>query len=81
MSFDEKVLDNLGALKRLIGDNNVDDVQKRIGDLIVNAVRDDLRIYQKENYAFYPPDYIRGIIEEAVEENEKRMKKMYKEDV
>lgn len=73
------MFDNLGALKTLIGDDNVADVQKRIANLIVNAVADDLTHYQSQNYAFYPPDYIQGIIEEAVEESEKKMKKMYKD--
>lgn len=71
--------EKLSPLERLIGKDNLEDVQKRIADLIVASVSDDIRVYQKKNYVFFPPDYIKGIAEEAFYEVEKKIKKMYKD--
>ena len=51
----EKIELNLSALNQLIGTENVENVKKRIGDLLVARVRSDLRSY--DNYLFYPADY------------------------
>lgn len=79
MGFTENVQTNLSVLSSLIGENNVEDIKKRIVALIVSAVEDDIRHYKEQNYVFYPPDYIKGIAEEAFEEVEKKIKKMYKD--
>lgn len=79
MGFTENIETNLSALSSLIGQDNVEDIKKRIADIIVSAVEDDVRYYQKQDYIFYPPDYIKGIAEEAFEESEKKIKKMYKD--
>lgn len=81
MGFTEKVQTNLSALASLIGEDNVVDIKKRISNIIVSAVQDDVRVYQKQSYLFYPPDYIEGIAEEAFEEVEKKIKKMYKDAI
>ena len=51
-------------------------MKKRIGNLIVNRIYDDLKSY--DSYLFYPPDY-KGIIEEAFESVQKKITKMYKD--
>ena len=79
MGFIENIETNLSAFSSIIGQDNVEDIKKRIADIIVSAVEDDVRHYQKQNYVFYPPDYIKGIAEEAFEESEKKIKKMYKD--
>lgn len=65
---------NLSALESLLGVDVVDDVKKRIGDLIVNRIYSDLNHY--DMYLFYPGDYQRSI-EEAFEKVEKKINKMY----
>lgn len=65
---------NLSALESLLGVDVVDDVKKRIGDLIVNRIYSDLNHY--DMYLFYPGDYQRSI-EEAFKKVEKKINKMY----
>lgn len=79
MGFTENVQANLSALSPIIGEENVEDVKTRIANIIVSAVEHDVRHYQQNHYVFYPPDYIKGIAEEAFEEVEKKIKKMYKD--
>lgn len=79
MGFTEEIQTNLSALASLIGEDNVVDIKKRISNIIVSAVQDDVKVYQKQSYLFYPPDYIKGVAEEAFEEVEKKIKKMYKD--
>ena len=63
-------------LELLLGKDNVEDVQKRIGTLIVDRVASDLRSY--DYYLFYPEDY-KGAIDEAFEKVNKKIAKMYTE--
>lgn len=70
----ERIEKNLSGLSQLIGVDNVEDVKKRIGDLIVDRIRSDLRTY--DCYLFYPPDF-NCCIEEAFEKVEKKIVKMY----
>lgn len=79
MGFTENVQFNLSALSSVIGQDNVEDVKKRIAGIIVSAVEDDIRHYKRQSYVFYPPDYIKGIAEEAFDEVEKKIKKIYKD--
>lgn len=79
MGFTENIQTNLSSLSYVIGQDNVEDIKKRIADIIVSAVEDDIRHYKKQSYVFYPPDYIKGIAEEAFDEVEKKIKKMYKD--
>ena len=65
---------NLSALESLLGVDVVDDVKKRIGDLVVNRIYSDLNHY--DMYLFYPGDYQRSI-EEAFKKVEKKINKMY----
>lgn len=70
----ERTEQNLSALSQLLGEDNVEDIKKCIGNLIVERIHDDLRSY--DCYLFYPPDYQRSI-DEAFEKVEKKLVKMY----
>ena len=70
----ERTEQNLSALENLLGVDTVEDVKKRIGDLIVNRVASDLDCY--DMYLFYPDNYQRNI-EESFEKVEKKINKMY----
>lgn len=72
----EKIEENLSGLSYLIGEDNVEDVKKKIGDLIVKRVASDINGY--DYYLFYPGDY-RKAIDESFEQVEKKIVKMYKE--
>lgn len=73
-NFVEHVEENISSLERLLGAENVEDVKKRISDLIVKRVADDIDRY--EYYLFYPGDY-EASIEEAFEKVKKKITKMY----
>lgn len=72
----DRIEKNLSALDQLIGEENVEDIKKRIGNLIVERIYDDLKSY--DCYLFYPPDY-KGAIEDAFESVQKKITKMYKD--
>lgn len=72
----DKIERNLGALSSLLGEENVEDIKKRIGNLIVDRVASDLRHY--DYYLFYPSDY-KDAIGESFEQVEKKIVKMYKD--
>lgn len=52
MGFTENIQTNLSALSSLIGEDNVEDIKKRIADLIVSAVANDVKYYRKQSYVF-----------------------------
>lgn len=79
MGLTENIQSNLSALSSLIGEDNVEEIKKRIANIIVVAVEDDIKYYKKQSYVFYPPDYIKGIAGEAFDEVEKKIKRMYKD--
>ena len=70
----ERIEENLSGLSSLLGQDNVEDVKKRIADLIVNRVESDIRAY--DYYLFYPENY-ELTIDEAFEKVEKKLVKMY----
>lgn len=70
----EKIETNLSALSSLLGEDNVEDVKKRIADLIVSRVESDIHSY--DYYLFYPENY-ELTIDEAFEKVEKKLVKMY----
>lgn len=74
MSVVKRAEENLSALDNLLGKDNVEDVKKRIGDLIVDRVRSDMRTY--DMYLFYPEDY-NETIDVAFEKVSKKITKMY----
>ena len=74
MGFTDRVENNLSVLSQLIGEDNVEDVKKRIADLIVHRVASDIRGY--DYYLFYPGDY-HACIDEAFEKVNKKITKMY----
>lgn len=77
--FVDNITDRLAPLERLLGKENVEEVKTAITRLIIKSVEDDIRDYKQNNYVFYPPEYIKGIAEEAFDEVEKKIKKMYKD--
>ena len=64
-----EVKKNLSELDYLLGENNVEDIKKRIGDLIVDRIAYDY-------YLFYPEDYTETI-NSAFEKIKKKITKMY----
>lgn len=70
----ERIEENLSGLSSLIGKENVEDVKKKIGNLIVDRVAHDIRSY--DYYLFYPGDY-EAAIGEAFEKIQKKITKMY----
>ena len=74
MNTTKTIAENLSALEMLIDSKNVDDVKKRIGDLIVERVAKDIRDY--DYYLFYPGDYQEAIYD-ATEKVKKKITKMY----
>lgn len=64
----DKIEENLSALERLLDVENVKDIKKRIGDLIVDRVRSDIKQY--DYYLFYPSDY-GETIDQAFEKTQK----------
>lgn len=51
----DRIEENLSALEQLLDIENVKDIKKRIGDLIVDRVRSDIKQY--DYYLFYPSNY------------------------
>ena len=70
----EKAKENLSALDSLIGADNVNVVKKKIGELLLDRVRQDLDCH--DEYLFYPRDY-EDTIYEAFEKIQKKLTKMY----
>jgi hypothetical protein len=75
-NFVDKTEQNLSALEGLLGTDNVEDMKKRIADLIVKRVERDINSY--DYYLFYPSDYSESI-DEAFETVNKKIVKMYKD--
>ena len=76
--FVERLEGNLSALNKLLGADNVEEVKKRIADLIVERVASDIRNY--DYYLFYPGNY-QETIDEVFENISKKLTKMYKDAV
>ena len=74
MSVVKRTEENLSALDELLGKDNVKDIKKRIGDLIIDRVEDDIRAYNM--YLFYPENY-NETIDVAFEKVHKKLVKMY----
>ena len=68
----------LAKLVELLGEENTEELKKKIAQLIVERVEDDMRDYDR--YLLYPPD-MRDMIKEAMESVEKKVAKMYKDAV
>lgn len=65
-------------LINLLGEENIEELKKKIAEIIVERVEDDMRDYDK--YLLYPPD-MRDMIKEAMESVDKKLSKMYKDAV
>ena len=77
--FVKNVNEKLLPLENLLGKENVEEIKTAIKNMIIQAVENDISYYRRSEYLFYPPDYIKGIAEEAFDEVEKKIKKMYKD--
>lgn len=67
-------MDRINAIVELLGDDNIESIKKRIADIIVRRVEDDLDSYGC--YLIYPPD-IQETVSDAYESVYKKVKKMY----
>ena len=65
-------------LINLLGEENIEELKKKIAEIIVERVEDDMRDYDR--YLLYPPD-MRDMIKEAMESVEKKVAKMYKDAI
>jgi len=68
----------LTKLVELLGEENAEELKKKIAEIIVERVEDDMRDYDR--YLLYPPD-MRDMIKETMESVEKKVAKMYKDAV
>ena len=71
-------MNNLKGIIDVLGENNAEELQKRLVDVIVEKAQQDLNDYSE--YLFYPPD-IRDCIGEAFDSVEKKVVKMYKDAI
>ena len=62
----------------LLGEDNIEELKKKLVELIIEQARSDLQDYN--DYLLYPPD-MSGIIKDAMESTEKKISKMYKDAV
>lgn len=62
----------------LLGEENVEELKKKIAQVIVERVEDDMRDYDR--YLLYPPD-MRDMIKETMESVKTKVAKMYKDAV
>ena len=68
--------DNLSALINLLGEENIEDLKKRIVDMLVVRAEDDLE--DCTEWLLYPPDFTE-VVNEAFESTQKKIEKMYKD--
>lgn len=67
-------MSEISAIVELLGEKRVEKLKDEIVDILIERLREDLNDYG--DYIFYPPDYS-GLIETAVKEAEKKIKKIY----
>jgi hypothetical protein len=67
-------MEKINALVELLGEERVDKLKDEIIEVLIEKLRDDLESWK--GYIFYPPDY-EDIINQAIEEAETKIKKMY----
>lgn len=67
-------MESVNALVELLGEKRVEKLKDQIVDVLIEKLRDDFDSWKE--YIFYPPDYSE-IIERAVTEAEKKLKKIY----
>ena len=69
---------SLDGLVALLGEENVDKLKSSIVDALVDRVRDDIDNYSE--YYIDPMD-INGLMHEVLQDNEKKLRKMYKDAI
>ena len=65
-------------LVELLGEENAEELKKKIAQVIVERVEDDMRDY--DQYLLYPPD-MSDMIKETMASVDKKVAKMYKDAV
>lgn len=78
MSVVKRIEENLSTLDNLLGKDNVEDIKKRIGDLLVERIANDMEVYDR--YLFYPGDY-EDTINAAFKKVGKKIEKMYSDAI
>ena len=61
----------INALGSLLGEENVENIQERISNMIVERIQSDIDVY--DQYIFYPPDY-QEFFDECFEEAKNKVK-------
>lgn len=72
----ERIERNLSLLDSLLGENNVEEMKKKICDLIVDRVKSDIDSY--DSYLFYPDDYSESINEAFEKVHKKNSKDVFR---
>lgn len=65
--------DKTTALVELLGEENTNRIKKRVADFIIEAMRDDINDYNRENYILNPEEIV-DFVNECKEEAFKRIK-------
>ena len=67
-------MERINALIELLGETRVEKLKDQIVEVLIEKLHDDFDSWKE--YIFYPPDY-GGIMEQAVKDAEKKIKKIY----
>ena len=66
-------MDKITGLMELLGEDNTKKIKDKVAQFIIDAVEDDIRDYDRENYIL-SPDEIVDFVNECKEEAFKRIK-------
>ena len=66
-------MDKITGLMELLGEENNKKVKNKVAQFIIDAIEDDIRDYDRENYIL-KPDEIIDFVNECKEETFKRVK-------
>ena len=66
-------MDKITGLIELLGEDNNKKIKDKVAQFIIDAIEDDIRDYDRENYILNPEEII-GFVNECKEEAFKRVK-------
>ena len=66
-------MDKITGLIELLGEENSKKIKDKVAQFIIDAIEDDIRDYDRENYILNPEEII-GFVNECKEEAFKRVK-------
>ena len=66
-------MDKITGLMELLGEENSKKIKDKVAQFIIDAIEDDIRDYDRENYILNPEEII-GFVNECKEEAFKRVK-------